>query len=276
MTVSNVGGGGVQNVQTAPGSPDAALAKAILASLQSVDQNAAQASAAAARAGPVLTPDETLKGLALSKVQQLIQELKLIQKFYGGDPKGMAQALAQIFKQLKEALDEYRQATGEELSDAGLAVTEVTAPSAPASGPAATNTTASPATADAPATGADQTAPSGASAGQADSADTTAAPSLLTSGPKFYAAAVSALRDSIGGDGLDFVGQIRALVAQIKQKLLTPALIQAQARKPDKATKAAFEDADKALKALEDDMSVFEQDIRQAVPAAGSTLSLAA
>ena len=102
-----------------------------------------------------------------------------------------------------------------------------------------------------------------------------AAPAQASSGPSIYDAAVAAVRKSVGEDGLEFVKAVREMSNAISD-LLEGARGQAKARKPDKDTDKAFEDADKELHGLRDDMAAMERDIRQAVPDAGMKVSVAA
>ena len=45
-----------------------------------------------------------------AKLQQLVEFLKIIKKLYANDPKAMAKALAGVFKQLRQAVDDYKSA----------------------------------------------------------------------------------------------------------------------------------------------------------------------
>lgn len=103
--------------------------------------------------------------------------------------------------------------------------------------------------------------------GQAASAQAPAA------GAALYGAVNAELRKGLGEDGLEFLGEVRGMLREIG-RLYSAARIQAAAHRPDKAAREAFEDADKALKDLNQEMDRSEHDIRQAAPEAGMKLSM--
>jgi hypothetical protein len=94
-------------------------------------------------------------------------------------------------------------------------------------------------------------------------------------GRSLYEAVAGEVRKQVGEDGLDFLKEVRGMVDDIK-KLLETARGQAAIRRHDKASDEAFEDADKALKDLDETMSQMENQIHRDAPTAGMTLSVAA
>ena len=224
-----------------------------------VDRAAVKGGAARVLASSTMSGAAWAKSQARAKVQQIVERLKLLRKLYAYDPKKMAQALAQVFKELKAAVKAYGKAGGDELDMAGGAASGVVA---------APSQTSSSGTSP----GQDQAAPA---ADTADAAD--AAPTAPAAAPDhaLYDAVVGEARKSIGEDGLDFIKTVRGLTNQISD-LLETARTQAHAKKPDKAMTAAFDDADKALGDLRQEMAGVEQDIHVAVPAAGMRISVAA
>jgi hypothetical protein len=207
-----------------------------------------------ALSSPRMSAAASAKGQARAKVQQLVDRLKILKKLYSANPREMAKALAQVFKELKAAVKAFKDAGGQELALAGEAVSGAMAP----------------ARAEAPADGA---------AVEEEAADAQSPPAerapQIEDRSSLYSAVVNEVRRAIGEEGLDFAKEIRGLAVKI-QELLETARGQARIRKQDKDTDTAFEDADKALKALHEELSVMESDIRRQVPAAGMRLSIAA
>ena len=56
-----------------------------------------------ARQSPRFDAQETRKQQAKAKLQQIREWLKIVRKLYAQDPRGMAKALTQVFKDLKAA-----------------------------------------------------------------------------------------------------------------------------------------------------------------------------
>lgn len=217
---------------------------------------------------PRFAAPENKKSQARAKVQQLIEWLKIVRKLYAQDPKGMAKALAQVFKDLKSAVKAYRDAGGQEMSLSGA----VAAPPPAAAPPSEAAAGHDPSDADAEAeTGSPPDAP--AVSGPEPAADPEK--SAASDAASIYGAVVGEMRKAIGEDGLAFLKDVRGLVEELDKLLLT-ARGQATIRKRDKDTDEAFEDADKALKALHEEMDGMEQDIRRDAPTAGMKLSMAA
>lgn len=201
--------------------------------------------ASKALANTALTGSETAKAQARARVQAIVERLKILKKLFGADPRAMAHALTQIFKELKSALKAYRDAAGQELSMSGLAV-GATLGAAPAE------------------SGADAAADA---AGGADPA--------AKDGASLYEAVAGEVDKRIGEDGLDFIKQVRGLSNDLA-KLLETARTQARGRAKDDKTDNEIKGADEALSDLRDDLSAFERDIHQQIPTAGLKLSVAA
>ncbi len=214
---------------------------------QAPDRDEVKADVAKVLSSSSLAAPVKKKELARARVQQIIERLKVLKKLFAYDPKQMARALAQIFKELKSAVKDYARAGGDELSLAGEAAGAATTP------PAAAPT-------------------SGAAPGTPPADPVAAAPA---SDHALYDAVVGEVRKSVGEDGLQFLKEMRALTNDIA-KLLETAHIQARAKKPEKDLTNAVEDADTALQDLRKEMADAEQDIHNAVPTAGMRLSIAA
>lgn len=223
---------------------------------------------------------EHQKAQAKAKLQQIIEWLKIVKKLYANDPKGMAKALAQVFKDLKAAVKAYRDAGGQEMSLSGAATSPPPVASSQDNAPSQDNKEAAGAS-DAPdavegaVEGAEPT-PSGEETGAgAYDASTDPEKAVAAGGASIYEAVAREVRKSVGEDGLDFLKFVRGITQDLTD-LLATARGQATIRKKDKATDKAFEEADKALKSLNEEMTAMERDIRQAAPDAGMRLSLAA
>ncbi len=219
--------------------------------LSAPDKSLVSADAAKALSSPSLANAGNIKEQARQKVQQIVERLKILRKLFAADPKQMARALAQIFKELKAAVQAYAKAGGEELGLAADAAGAATAP------PSAKD----PATANPPPTSAAADDPSAAAAPSGDHA--------------LYDAVLGETRKMIGEDGLDFIKLVRSASNEISD-LLDTARTQARGRKQDKETDKAIEDADKSLQSLREALSDTETDIHNAVPTAGMRLSIAA
>jgi len=225
--------------------------------------------AAKARSSPLFQAGDSRKSQARAKLQQLREWLKIVKKLYAQNPKGMAKALTEAFKEMKAAVQAYKDAGGEEMGAAGGAVDAAIAPQ--------------PAQADAPdeaepaADGADD---ENAEAAAPELASTSAAEAGLDplnafDGRGRYDAVVGEVRKMIGEDGLEFLKEVRGMVDELR-KLLDTARGQAAIRKRDKDTDQAFDDADEALKQLNQSMSRMDSQIHLDAPMAGMTLSVAA
>jgi hypothetical protein len=237
--------------------------------------------AARALSSPRFEASETRKSQARAKLQQVRDWVKIVRKLYAQNPKAMAKALAQAFKDLKSAVQSFKDAGGQEMGATGEAVG-----SQLASAPAGKSDKAAERSVD----GADDdSAADRASSGDATRAaregeagegdagpeGRTESASTVFEGRSLYDAVVSEVRKQIGEDGLQFLKEVREMVGEIG-KLLEAARGQAAIRRRDKETEKAFEETDKALKELHEVMDRMEGEIRRDAPAAGMALSVAA
>ena len=231
-----------------------------------VAQNVAEAMSSSRMDAP-----ERAKRDAKAKLVEIGKRLQLLRKLFAGNPKEMARALTQVFKELRAAVKAYKDAGGAELGVAGEA-----ARSAVANDVAPETEKGEAADADAAA----GEVPAGAEAVEPDVSnspeDADPAPTTPAQGSALYDAVVGKMRKSIGEDGLDFIKTVRQLVngANGIRDMLEAARTQAKGKKPDKDTDEAFEDADKEMKALADDLAKMEREIRNAAPEAGMKLSM--
>jgi len=231
--------------------------------LQAADQKKATVNKAAGDLlrAPKNDAAEQTKSRVREQIQEIRKRLNILKSLYANNPKDMAKALAQVFKELKAAIKEYKAALKSEMDSAGDAgLTSMPAEPMPASD-AAEKPDAEQTNAGEPETDA---GPEPDTATQA--ADPTAP----------YGAVETAAKTMVGEDGLTFTKEIRALVDLIEQKLLTPARIQKQAQKPDKATDEAFKQVEEQLKALRKEIADTDRDLKAEAPMAGMHLDIAA
>jgi hypothetical protein len=208
---------------------------------------------------------ERAKRDAKAKLIEIAKRVQLLKKLFAGNPKEMARALTQVFKELRAAVKAYKDAGGQELGFAGEAAKGAVANDAAAK----TDETSPEAERD--------EAPVEAEATPAESEEKAPEPEQPAAAVSaVYDAVVGKIRKSIGEDGLDFVKMVRQLVngANGLRDILEAARAQAKGKKPDKDTDEAFEDADEQIKALAEDLDRMERDIRNAVPEAGMKLSM--
>jgi len=215
--------------------------------------------ASTALSNPRINGPETAKQQAKAKLQQIGERLKILRKLFANDPKQMARALAQVFKELKAAVKAYKAAGGEEMGMSNDLAASALQPSSPQPTEGATKTEDETAEAEA---NTDKPAP-----------ETDAV--TAQQGASIYAAVATEVRERVGEDGLDFAKLVRGMANKISE-LLETARGQAQARKPDKDTDKAMEEADKTLGDLRDELASMERDIRAAAPGAGMKLEAAA
>ncbi len=237
---------------------------------------------------PTMKASTQSKNMVRDKIEAIRKRLTILRKLYAGNPKEMARALAQVFKELKQAVKDYAAAVKSEIgaSDSAVSTTlsagDTTVPdadAAPDSGKVETDKKADDQKADE--TPADDT--QAASSDTKDTATQTPAdpsdskPADATADhTALYNQVTTTVRTMAGEDGMEFTRLIKGLVQEIKDKMLTPARIQMQAQKPDKATEEAFKDVDGALKDLDQAMDDMEHDIKDAAPGVGMHLDVAA
>lgn len=242
------------------------------AAKQAADDRKAEIATDKAKAmdSPAFKGAESQKQQAKAKVQQIMEWLKIVRKLYAMDPKGMAKALAQVFKDLKAAVKAYKDAGGDEMQASGAAASAAISSGAPDAGlaedkPQDDGQAGATGQAEAPAADTQEPPPQ----------DDARQPAPAGEGSSLYQTVVQEVKKAVGEDGLDFIKQVREATNKIVE-LLDTARGQAAIRKRDKDSDKAFEDADKSLKSLREEMDSMEQDIRREAPTAGLKLSIAA
>ena len=216
---------------------------------------------------------DAAKAHAKAKLDQLREQIKLLKRMAGGNPRLMAKQLAALAKELKEALKEYQGADGGDAGsdasvDAPAAATDDTKTSTNAdsdtptdkdatdSGASDTDTTANTDKQDPVPEQKTDPAPQ-AQSDAADSAQTStppvdaAAPSDARAGTAAYDKTSAQALKMKGLDETDFTGEARGLMKTIKellQKAKTQMVMAAPAgHGPDKKSQADLDDADKAI-----------------------------
>jgi len=252
-------------------------ARAALKQAEEARRSEVSADAAKVRSSPRFEASETRKAQARAKLQQVREWLKIVRKLYAESPKAMARALAQAFKELKAAVQSFKDAGGQEMGSSGDAVgamlksaakdktEDVKADSGDEGAVAAGD---APGDAN-PDSGEDEATPGAYPAPEAE------AVRAAFEGRSLYDAVVGEVRRQLGEDGLEFLKEVREMVRDMG-KLLEVAKGQAAIRRPDKDTEKAFEETDEALKDLNALMDDMEAEIRRDAPTAGMRLSIAA
>jgi Skp family chaperone for outer membrane proteins len=258
-------------------------ARAALKQAEEARRSEVSADVAKVRASPRFEASESRKSQARAKLQQVREWLAIVRRLYAENPKAMAKALAQAFKELKAAVQSFKDAGGQEMGASGDAVGAVlTSPAKDKSENAGADKAAAAGVGDDETVAAgDDTRDSGSATekgqavAEARSAPEVEAVRAAFEGRSLYDAVVGEVRKQLGEDGLQFLKEVREIVGEIG-KLLETARGQAAIRRPDKDTEKAFEETDEALKELHDLMDEMEGEIRQDVPTAGMRLSIAA
>lgn len=246
-------------------------ARAALKQAEEARRSEVSADAAKARSSPRFEASETRKTQARAKLQQVREWLKIVRKLYAQNPKAMARALAQAFKDLKSAVEAFKDAGGREMSATGEAVGAVlTGPSTGKGDEADKGDKAS----EAAGTRSNDEAEGDPEPGAEPSPEGEAVRAAFE-GRSLYDAVVGEVRKQLGEDGLEFLKEVREMATEIK-KLLEAARGQAAIARRDKETDKAFEETDKALKELDETMDQMEREIRREAPTAGMKLSVAA
>jgi hypothetical protein len=153
--------------------------------------------------------------------------------------------MAHVFKELKAALKEFK--------DAGKAQMDAVASAAASITPPMTAGAADPAK------------PEGEAKVAEATANTVSHDELMGS-----------MRKTLGEDGMDFLKELKSILKHIDEKMLAPARIQKAAQKPDKETDKVFEDIDKELKELRKAMADMERDLKHDAPETGMFLDMRA
>ena len=237
-----------------------------------------ESSAMKAFDAPQMQSAETSKHAARDKIQNIVKRLKILKQLFSGNPKEMARAMAQVFKELKAALKEYKAAMDKEIGGSASAIdatmtADVTGANPPIAAPQAIAENP-------PETDGEEAVDAGPAVDAPTGADTQPAPDAPVNPPEdksaLYGAIERKVREMAGEDGLDFLKELKGVLKYIEDKLLAPARLQVKASAPDKDTDKAFEDVDKELKDLRKDMEDMARDIKHDVPTAGMRLDVAA
>lgn len=153
-----------------------------------------------------------------------------------------------MFKELKAALKEFKEATKNQMEAVPAAAASVVSPAA---------------------TGAAD--PAKSAEGETESKVVDAAANTVS-----HDALMGSIRKSLGDDGMDFLKELKAILKHIDEKMLAPARIQKAAQKPDEDTDKVFEDMDKELKDLRKAMADMERDLKRDAPETGMVLDIKA
>lgn len=258
-------------------------ARAALKQAEEARRSEVSADAAKVRSSPRFEASETRKSQARAKLQQVREWLKIVRKLYAENPKAMARALAQAFKELKAAVQSFKDAGGQEMGSSGDAVGAVlTSAAKDKAGDVKADkaATADPGDKEPVAAG-DGSGDAGPGSGEDEAAPRVGpvpeaeAVRAAFEGRSLYDAVVTEVRRQLGEDGLEFLKEVREMVRDIG-RLLETARGQAAIRRPDKDTEKAFEETDEARKELNALMDDMEGEIRRDAPTAGMRLSIAA
>lgn len=201
---------------------------------------------------PEMRVQNEAKTRAREKLKAIVEKLKILKKLFSGNAKDMARAMAHVFKELKAALKEFK--------DAGKAQMDAVASAAASITPPMTAGAVDPAK------------PEGeAQATEAESKTAEPAASTVT-----HDELMGSMRKSLGEDGMDFLKELKGILKHIDEKMLAPARIQKAAQKPDEDTDKVFEDMDKELKELRKAMADMERDLKHDAPETGMFLDMRA
>ncbi|MEI9903070.1 MAG: hypothetical protein WDN06_03095 [Asticcacaulis sp.] len=263
---------------------------------------------------PGMKTDDQQRNYLRTKIQSIVERLKVLQKLFSNDGREMARAITQIFKELKAALKEYKELAGKELGNVDGMVSQAlasvpassgsddTAQTADSSGTDDTAKAADATNGDATVQSADteaQAAPDAdtkastgdtatAAASAAAPADSPAATTADNSQPApsaaafdgdktaLYKAVDAKVRDMVGSDAMDFLKMVKSLVKTIEDKFLAKARTQIAAMKPDKDLEKVVKDLNDSEKDLNQTMDDMDSDLKSAVPGLGMHLDVAA
>ena len=232
---------------------------------------------------PPMKVAEKSKAFVREKIEGIKKRLQILRKLFGSNPKEMAKALTQIFKELKAAIKEYKAAVKDEIgASADVVAGMMPAEPPPAPADAATKPEdktdgTNPSEEASDTTVEDVTAETATSAAQAEEPSAAPNPNTATEDKTaLYGKVGEEVRKMAGEDGMAFAKEMKGLVQWIEDKMLAPARIQMKAQKPNKETDKAFEDVEKNLKDLCKDMEDMERDIKRDVPTVGQHIDIAA
>jgi hypothetical protein len=194
---------------------------------------------------PEMRVQNEAKTRAREKLKAIVEKLKILKKLFSGNAKEMARAMTQVFKELKAALKEFK--------EAGKAQMDAVASSAASIVPPMT-------------TGAVDPAKVEGDVKAAEATDNTVTHDELT----------GSMRKALGEDGMEFLRELKGILKHIDEKMLAPARIQKAAQKPDEDTDKVFEEMDKELKELRKAMADMERDLKHDAPETGMFLDMRA
>lgn len=193
---------------------------------------------------PEMRVQNEAKTRAREKLKAIVEKLKILKKLFSGNAKEMARAMMQVFKELKAALKEFKEAGKAQMDAVTSAAASVVPPMT---------------------TGVDPAKPEGDVKAAETTANTVTNDELMGS-----------MRKSLGEDGMEFLKELKAILKHIDEKMLAPARIQKAAQKSDEDTDKVFEDMDKELKELRKAMADMERDLKKDAPETGMFLDMRA
>lgn len=201
---------------------------------------------------PEMRVQNEAKTRAREKLKAIVEKLKILKKLFSGNAKEMARALTHVFKELKAALKEFK--------EAGKAQMDAVASSAASVVPPMTTGGMAP------------TKPEG----DVKTAEAEGKTAETTANTVSHDELMGSMRRSLGEDGMDFLKELKGTLKHIDEKMLAPTRIQKTAQKPDEDTDKVFEDMDKELKDLRKAMADMERDLKRDAPETGMFLDMRA
>lgn len=232
---------------------------------------------------PSVSAGDLVRSSAKARLLEMAKLLQMFKKLYAMNPKAMAQAVANMARELKQLVKDYEAADKQEMGAAGVATTALTGAAvsdgAATSAKAASGTDTAGVTAEANAAAATDPTASAAT----DSANTPAtdpniaklAATVAAGGTSLYDAVMSQVGKAVGLDGQDFLKQVRSLVQEMS-KTLQASRSQSLATKGADKTRKDFKEVDKAMDGLGDEMNSMGRQMDDLNPVNGLKLSTAA
>lgn len=200
---------------------------------------------------PEMRVQNEAKTRAREKLKAIVEKLKILKKLFSGNAKEMARAMMQVFKELKAALKEFK--------EAGKAQMDAVASSAASIAPPMATSAADPAK------------PEGDLKTVEDESKAAGAVNTVS-----HDELTGSMRKALGDDGMEFLKELKGILKHIDEKMLAPARIQKAAQKPDEDADKVFEDMDKELKELRKAMADMERDLKHDAPETGMLLDMKA
>jgi hypothetical protein len=199
---------------------------------------------------PEMRVQNEAKTRAREKLKAIVEKLKILKKLFSGNAKEMARAMTQVFKELKAALKEFKEAGKAQMDAVASAAASVVPPMT---------------------TGVDPANPESDAKAAAKGETAEAAATTVT-----HDELMGSMRKALGDDGMEFLKDLKGILKHIDEKMLAPARIQKAAQKPDEDTDKVFEDMDKELKDLRKAMADMERDLKKDAPETGMFLDMRA